>query len=155
MCIPKRDGELPTQEQVKGFEKRIFTTHPNGMLIVPVGLELERLFEKTLGTSFSEVDLAYVQENLPELLVDNLELVQNLDIEVEGDNVLVRIAGSYLGETKNRKEKTSSSNLLYTLVSAIACVLAKVTDRCVIVVRQESDGSFGGKLVVYRIIGEG
>jgi len=66
--IPKQEEEkLPTPEQTQKQETKIFLENPNGILLTPPGAELAKLFEKTLETSFTRVDLQYLQQNMPKL----------------------------------------------------------------------------------------
>jgi hypothetical protein len=158
MCrvyIPKHERvELPTPEQMQKNGSRLFATYPSGMLMPPVGLELAKLFEKTLGADFKRVDVDYLQQNLPKLLVENLEIAQNFDIEVEENRVRVEIADSSYDKLGNPKGQYSSSNFRDILVSAIACALAMATDSPVIIEKQENARDGRGEVFEYRIVRE-
>lgn len=79
--IPKqKDAYLPTPEQIQRCENQTFVKRPQGILLTPPGAELMRLFEKRLKTSFSRVDLDYLQKNMPKLFVENLEIAEDLEI---------------------------------------------------------------------------
>jgi len=100
------------------------------VLMTPPGAELAGLFEKTLETSFDKVDLKYLQQNLPELIVEDLEIAQIFEMEIESNTVRVRAVGSiYSGPNSQTEQPTTWSLLGSPLSSAIACSLAKVTGK--------------------------
>jgi hypothetical protein len=64
------------------------------VLITPPGAELARLAEKTLKTNFNGANLQYLQQNLPDLLIDELEITQYFSMEIENEKIRVMIEGS-------------------------------------------------------------
>lgn len=138
--IPKnRESALPTPKQTQGKENRFFLQNPQGIILTPPGSELTKLFEKTLETSFTKLDLQNLQLNLPKLLIEDLEIAQNLDVTVENDKVTVTIENSaYQGLT----EEAAKLSKLYEslgcpLSSAIACAIAKATGKPVTIEKQQ------------------
>lgn len=155
--IPKqKDGKLPTPEQVQEQENKLFIENPRGMLVTPPGAELTKLFEKTLETSFTRVDLQYLQQNLSKLLVENLEIAQNFEMETEGNKVQVKIENSAY---KNlAKLDTELSNLYGSLgcplSSAIASALAKATGKPIIIENQRTSEDGKDMEIEYCILQE-
>jgi len=93
--IPKqKDAYLPTPEQIQRCENQTFVKSPQGILLTPPGAELTRLFEKRLKTSFNKVDLNYLQQNLPRLFIEDLEIAENLEMEILPRQVLARTSDS-------------------------------------------------------------
>jgi len=83
--IPKLKGDttLPTPEQIQEHEHKLFAQNPQGITIAPPGLQLSKLVEKSLGTSFIQTDLNYLQQNLPKPLIEELEVAENIEIQVQ------------------------------------------------------------------------
>ena len=155
--IPKSKlSKLPTPEQIQEKEDKLFIENPQGILLIPSGSELTKLFEKTLGTSFTRVDLQYLQLNIPKLFVEELEIAQNLDINIKNNTVLVKIENStYLSLTR----EVSKFSKLYEsigcpLSSSIACALAKVTGKPVTVEKEQIKDEEKTIEIEYRIMEE-
>jgi hypothetical protein len=85
-------SKLPTPETVQLIENQlmartmqdILVTRP-GMLVTPPGTELSKLFEKSLRSSFVEMGLEKLLQNLPKLFIESLEIAQNLELQEEND----------------------------------------------------------------------
>src|SRR4030042_4483196 len=96
--------------------------------MTPPGAELAQLFEKTLKTSFDKVDLKYLQKNLPELLIEELEITQIFEMEIEKNTINVRTFGSVFSNPNSQTEQPSIWSLFGSpLSSALACSFAKAT----------------------------
>jgi len=155
--IPKqKEGKLPTPEQIQEQENKLFIENPQGMLITPPGAELTKLFEKTLETNFTRVDLQYLQQNLPKLFIENLEIAQNFEIETENNKVHVKIENSTY---KNLAKLNTQLSNLYTslgcpLSSAIASALAKATGKPIIIQNQRISEDGKDIEIEYGIIQE-
>lgn len=140
--IPKdKEKKLPAPEQIQGKEDKLWVKNPNGIVLTPIGDELARLFEKTLETSFTKVDLQYLQQNMPKLLVEDLEIAKNLDISMEENRIHVMIEDSQYQNltTEAAKYTTLYEKLGCPLSSAIACALAKATGKPITIEKQEID----------------
>jgi len=154
--IPKdKISRLPTPEQIQ-VEDKLFIENPYGILMMPPGSELARLFEKTLETSFTGVDLQYLQINLPKLFIDELEIAQNIDINVETNKVHIKIENS---NYQNLARETMRFSKLYEslgcpLSSAIACALAKATGKPITIEKQEINEKNKTIRIEYRIMEE-
>lgn len=155
--IPKNNlSKLPTPEQILERGDKIFIENPQGMLLTPPGSGLTKLFEKTLETSFTRVDLQHLQLNMPKLFVEELEIAQNLEINIENSKVHLKIENSaYLSLAK---EAAKLSKLYESvgcpLSSSIACALAKATGKPVIVEKQQINDEEKTIEIEYRLIEE-
>ena len=137
--IPKQeDGKPPTPEHILQQANAIFTDSPQGLLLTPAGAELARLFEKTLGTSFTRTDLKYLQRKLPKLLIEDLEIADDLEIEVRNgddgearnDTIHVRITNSLYKDLYTEAETRSHIGVIgCPICSALACALTKATGK--------------------------
>jgi hypothetical protein len=130
--------KLPPLKQTRDQENRIFLKD-SGALITPPGMELSRLFEKTLGTSFMKVNLQYLEQNMPKLLIEDLEIAQKVEIKTENSRVHVRMESAIFKNLWKQAVKLRNvwCSLGDPLVSAIACALAKVTGKPVIVEKNQ------------------
>jgi len=145
--IPKHEGtKLPTPEQILQ-EDKTFIRNPEAIVLTPLGNELTKLFEKTLNTSFAKVDLAYLVQEIPKLLIEDLEIAENIKIEIENSIVRVRMENSIYKDICKESEKLSGMfrSLGCPISSAIACTLAKATGRPVIVSKHQT--SEDGKII--------
>ena len=145
--IPKHENaKVPTPQQILQ-EDKIFIKNPEGILLKPPGNELTKLFEKTLQTSFTKVNLPYLEQNLPKLLIEELEIAKDIKIEIEKSIVRVRIENSIYKDICKETMKLSdvSRSLGCPISSAIACTLAKATGKPVII--NEYQTSEDGKTI--------
>jgi hypothetical protein len=134
----KKNKKLPLPEEMQE-EGKVFLKNPEGMVLTPPGVELSRLFEKTLGTSFTKVDLRYLEKNIPKLLIEKLEIAQNVQVKTENSRVHVKIEGPIYQNICNEAKKLSNicGNLGCPLSSAIACALAKATGNPITIESEE------------------
>lgn len=139
----RREIVIPPVEEVA--EEKVFLKNPNGMCLTPPGLSLVNLYEDELGRDFAKVDLNYLQMNLPKLFIEDLEIAEDLEINVEGDKIHVKITGSIYTEFCREIRNTSPNictSLGCPLCSSITSALARTTGKPVIIekTRQSEDG---------------
>jgi hypothetical protein len=152
----KEDAELPSPEQIQKEENKLILKNPEGILITPPGAELMKLFEEKLGTNFIKVDLRYIEQNLPRLLIEDLEIAQNVEIETEDNIVHVKIENSIYENMCNEVKKLRSihSSVGCTICSAIACALAKATGKPIIIEKDQKTDDDQTFNIDYRILEE-
>jgi len=155
--IPKqKETKLPTPEQIQRQETQALIKDPEGVLLTPPGAELAKLFEKTLETSFTRVDLQYLQQRMPKLFIEDLEIAQNLEIKTENNKVQVKIENStYSIPNKETAEPPSvHSTLGSPISSAIACALTKTTGKPITIEKQQTSEDGKNITIEYHIIEE-
>lgn len=155
--LPKRlEAAPPEPNLILKQEHNFFLNSPEGILFTPPGAQLIKLFEKRLGVSFTQANLQYVKQSLPKLFIEDLEIAENLEIDItpsklsaeeNGTNygvIHVRITNSVFKQMVKGNPKLSQ---VYRAVgsplsSAIACALAKVTGKPLIIddIRSYDDG---------------
>lgn len=147
--------KLPSPEKMQKEESRVFLKNPDGILITSPGIELTKLFEKTLGTDFTKVNLQYLEQNLPKLLVD-LEIAQNVEMHSTDNSVSIRMEGSVTQSICKEIRKLSNicGSLGCPLCSSIALALAKATGKPIIIERDLA--SEDGKIIeiIYHLLDE-
>jgi len=142
----QKSSKLPAPETFYKIDPRFpyeFIEKPPAILITPPGAELVMLFEKELKTNFLRVDLHYLEDNLPELLTENLQVVKYLEINIEDTAISVRIEGSVYKRAEVIGENPGIYfSFISPLTNAIACVLAKVSGKPIMEVKRQikSDG---------------
>jgi hypothetical protein len=111
--------------------KQTFLKDPEGIALVPPGLALANLFERELKVKFSDWSLQKMMEQLPRLLIEDLEMVQDCTIKIDGDKVDFTFTESVYSEFCSRLRDSTKvcSSLGCPMCSAMACVLAEVTHR--------------------------
>ena len=150
------DIKLPPPEKTREEEDKTFINNPNGALITPPGIELKRLFEKTLGTNFARVDLQFIEQNTPKLLVEDLEIAQEVEMEHKNNRVFVKIENSIYQNICKEARKLSKicCSLGCPLCSAIACALAEATGRSVVIEKEETSDENQTTKIEYRLLKE-
>jgi hypothetical protein len=158
--IAKLKGtKLPTPEETQEQDPQFsisFIENPEAVLLTPPGAELTKLFEKTLETNFTRVDLQYLQKNMPKLFIEDLELAQNFEMETENNKIRVKIQNSVCPALITVAEQPSNiySTLGSPLSSAIACALAKSTGKPIIIENHQTNKDGRDVTIEYRILEE-
>jgi uncharacterized membrane protein len=80
-----KQENLPTPEETQLYEDQPTARTTQGLLLTPPGINLSRLLEKSLGKSFIKTDLKSLEQKLPELFIEKLEIAENLELEEEND----------------------------------------------------------------------
>jgi hypothetical protein len=147
--VSKRKGaNLPTPEQIQEYKDQPAARTTQGMLLTPPGIQLSQLMEKSLGKSFIRTNLKGLQQNLPKLFIENLEIAENLEMQVEDEvtrrkgyhtsqtqtnNTIihVKITKPFYADTPQEAEIPPSSVALVgdPISSAIAIALTKATSK--------------------------
>jgi len=152
--IPKLDEDtVPTIERIKLQESHLFVDTLSGMLVTPPGSEIAKLFEKTLSTNFASVNLQFLQQKLPRLIVNDLEIAKSFEIEVKDALIRVKIENSVYSKPRPEKEQPGLA-FGSPLGSAIACALAKATGKPVVIDEQQNSPDGKNAIIDYRIMTE-
>ena len=106
-----------------------------GVFLTPPGYALSMFFERELGSVFIKIGIEDLQFILPKLLVEKLELAQNLEVLVQRNIVTMKITGSIFTDICIETDFTPKSHKQIGCVfsSALACVLAKVSGKPVLI----------------------
>jgi len=120
--------EIP---EIELAEKQTFVKDPEGIVVVPPGLALANHFERELGVKFTDWSLQQMSERLPRLLIEDLELVRDCTIDINGDHVTFKFVESVYSDfcAKLREDTKICGSLGCPMCSAMACVLAQVSHR--------------------------
>jgi hypothetical protein len=169
-----KHASLPTPEQTQLYENQPIGRIVQGLLITPAGTQLSKLMEESLGTSFLRTDLKNLQQNLPKLFIEDLEIAENLEIEIQNDpngkkgddqasvtqkkntTIHARITKPIYGNIfkENENPAQSSSPIDCPIRSAIAVALTKTTGKPVKIVENKSSKDGNIMEATYEIIEE-
>jgi len=169
----QKSAILPTPEQIRNYENQPIAKTAKGLLLTPPGIQLSKLLEKSLGTSFIKTDLESLQQDLPKNLIEDLEIVENLEItqnrmaEKKGDNtasvtqvknttIHAKMVKPFYVDTVKQAEDPSSlaTSIGGPILSAIAIAITKATGKPVRITDTKS--SEDGKTVEasYEVVEE-
>lgn len=150
----KKEIIIPPVEEVA--EEKVFLKNPQGICLTPPGVGLVNLYEKELGKDFTKVNLNYLQNNLPKLFIEGLEITEGLEINVEANRIQVKIIGSIYKNFCNEVRKLSNvcNSIGCPLCSSIACALTRAIGKPIII--KKTDLSKDNKIieVCYQMIEE-
>jgi len=153
--ISKENGTtLPRPEITQKLELQPSRRNVQGMLITPPAAELTKLIETTMGTSFLNMNLKDLQQRLPKVLIEDLEVMTDIELkpatsgEAEKatefsergyDKILVRFTtATYKSICKKANELSAiHANVGCPLTSALASALAKTAGKPVTIEKQE------------------
>jgi hypothetical protein len=168
-----KNTNLPTPETIQQQENKTFLKNPEAALITPPGLALSKLFENTLGKTFIIVNIEYLQQNLPKLFIEDLEIAEDLEIQIEpqvakkladstsatqlkNDIIHIKITNSIYTDTC--KQTRNLSHICGTIgcpiCSAIACAIAKASGNPVTIEKTKSTEDAKIIEAYYRILEE-
>jgi hypothetical protein len=154
--ISKKEGDekIPSPEEI--HEEEIFSKNPQGICITPPGLNLTNLYEKETGTDFVRADLKSLQNTLPKLFIETLEIAQDLEMSTEGNLIQIELTDSvYKGSCNEARKLSGICNFVgCPLCSSIACALSRTTGKPIII--EKTECSENGKTIrlQYRILEE-
>jgi len=133
----KKNLSIPTVEEIA--EEKVFLKNAKGMCLTPPGLGLVNLYENELRKDFTKVDLNYLQNNLPKLFIEDLEIAENLEINKEDNTIKVKITGSINKDLCNdaRKLPNICGSLGCPICSSIAIALTRATGKLIFIEKTE------------------
>lgn len=80
-----KNTSLPTPELIQPYENQPVTRTTQGLLTTPPGIQLSKLMEKSLGTTFIKTDLKDLEQKLPKIVIEDLEIAENIEIQEENN----------------------------------------------------------------------
>jgi hypothetical protein len=154
--LSKEKRPLPSPEQIRQKEELPVSFHSDDALLNPPGAELARLFERSIGTSFTKVDLRFLENSLPTIVIDKLEIAGTLRIYVKRDRIEVDMENPIYKDIFKQISKLPDvvESLGDPISSAIACALAKATGKPVKIAQYEINEDGETVSVVYLLIEE-
>lgn len=119
--IPKLEtGTLPSPDMTQRLESQGSNKNAEGMLITPLGADLAKLFETTMGTSFLRTQFKDLQQRLPKTLIEDLEIAS--ECEIQTDNSAGTISMKF--KTTTYKDTCKRAMQLPKLNGNLGCPLS-------------------------------
>ena len=150
--IPSKKGVfIPPPEELA--EEKIFLKNPMGICLTAPGVSLANLFEETLGTSFTKLNLDQLENNLPKLFIEDLEIAENLEINRKGNQIRIKITGSVYQDFCQQIQKLPKicGSLGCPLCSSLAVALTRATGKP-IVIEKTKPSQNGKSIKAYYLI---
>jgi hypothetical protein len=137
--IPQRFGQgLPEpSEEVTG----LLNSNHDSMFLTPPGFALSKMFEERLGSSFTKIDIQIFQAKLSKILVEDFGIAENLEINAQGNRIIFELTGHiFEDECYETKKLPLTHNAVGCLLSSsLACALAKVTGKALVIENEVSE----------------
>jgi len=153
--IPEKPIQpLPKREETT--EEKLTSKNPSGVFLTPPGMALSKLFEQQLRVSFTKTDLSYLQQNLPKLLIEHMEIAETAEIQTQNDKITIELTGNILNEIcqETQKHPRTHEAVGCLLSSAIACAIAKATGKAVIIEKETQTPDNKTTRIEYQILEE-
>lgn len=136
------------------IEGKTFLSNPQGMLVAPPGLALASLIEKKLDFTLRNAGVEALVRALPKALVEDLEISRDVEIQVAGDKIKIKLIDSIYDDfCKEMRETSRRCGFGCPMCSALACVIATASGKPVMVEEEESSHK-GETLSSFQLINE-
>ncbi len=150
----KEESTIPSVKEVT--QERLFLENPKGICLTPSGLDLTNMFEYELGTDFTKSSFEYLQNSLPKLFIEGLEIAETFEVKKRENIIHVTISNSiYIDFCSEAKilTKNACSSFACPLCSSIACVLTRVTGKPVMITKNSVSADRRTMHIYYQILG--
>jgi len=119
--------------------------------ILPPGNELAHLIEKNLNTNFAKVNLKYLEEKLPKVITENLELSTEFKMNNQQENITLEFENSIFSNNQfNNRFFETIKNFGCPLSSAMASAIATSTGKQTIIQEYKIDSENKITTVTYK-----
>jgi len=130
----KKEG-LPTPAHFLKHQKAPLLVNQEAACFIPPGVDLARIFEKSLGKRFRKTDLHFFQQNISRILVEDIEIAENVKIWNQNKRVYIRLENTAYANICRETRKLASiyRSVGCPICSALACALTEITGKPVII----------------------
>jgi len=150
LCITKDEkSRFPTPEQTIR-ENKPLADYPEWLLLAPPGNELMKLFERTANTNFAKIDLPDLESVLPKLLVDDLEIAEEVKINKTDSKIRIELLNTNYDDFY--RGAVLPNSIGSPIASAIACALAKVTGKLIVISKDQTTENQKMLIIEYQIV---
>jgi hypothetical protein len=142
------------QNYVQLNSQEISQNDPNGTVILSPSQGLLDLFEKELNVNLANIDFPFLERTLPDILVEELKLVDYFLIEANDDTFAIRFSGEpsvHLCRLINEKSKIGY-RIGCPVCSVLALALSKSTGRPIRIKQTITEGDGNNIRTVYEKI---
>jgi hypothetical protein len=148
--IPKINQTPPPQ--IDQTEK-LLIKRQDGIVLTPPGLPLSLLIEKELNRSLLRMDFEQLQNELPKVMIEKIELMDDITILKQDNTVTMQVTKSVLNDVCLSADHSPKvhSQVGCLLSSALACVLAKVEGKPITIQAETQTPKTKITTITYRI----
>jgi hypothetical protein len=144
------ETKLPSPDETS---EKLYGKQKNGIFITPPGLMLSRLFEQELSESFLETNLDRLQNILPKLFIEKLELAESFEMHMQENTITVKLRNSIFNrvclDTDN--QPLTHSQVGCVLSSSLACAFAKAAGKFIIIQNETKNPETKTTTITYHI----
>lgn len=129
----KEQTILPSDEALA--EEKLVYDNPRGIFMVAPSHGIVQLLEKEMDNNLATADMAYVKEQLPKLLVNNLRMIDSMTIEENHGFIRVKMGGEAAAKVCKTltRETTIGAHFGCPLCASLGLVISKVTGKPVMI----------------------
>jgi hypothetical protein len=121
--------------------------------LTPPGIGLCKVFEYLSCETFSKISLEKFASIIPFILIKGTKFTEDAQILLDKDTVTIKLSGTSSNMAIQETTDQSRTSLIGCLVSsALACALAKVIGKPIIIESQSLDTQENSLKIVYRIL---
>jgi hypothetical protein len=144
------DGKTPVEELAVG---KFLSEKTRGVFVNSPGAGLMAQMEKQLKLDFSKLDIQELIEILPRCLTEQFNLAKSVSITSSGNGIELKASGILFESLYRSNPPLKSLSILgCPLVSAVACALAKSSERTVIIKEHFLSPNTCGVYAVFNFI---
>jgi hypothetical protein len=126
------------------------TSEPNGVYVIPLGVDLTNMYEAEMGRPFTETDLHSLLSRLPAVFA-RLEIAEQVEVESRARGVQVRITDHIFEATCLQHQGANHGSFCCPLCSSIALAITRSTNKPVTVDALRTSPGTNTLEISYRI----
>jgi len=132
----KNDSEMPSIEEIaKG---NFLSKGQKGVLVAPPGLGILTQIEEKTRVDFTKIELTELCDVLPTLILQDLNLAKGMGMELNGDQVHLKLVDSLYKDLYSARNNLKSVIFVgCPITSAVACALAKTSGRTITIQKHQ------------------
>jgi hypothetical protein len=132
----EKDNIMPSIEEIA--KSKFMSENPKGALITPPGSGILTQIEETLKVDFTKIELTELSTILPSFILQDLNLAKEMGMELNADQVHMKMVDSLFKNLYNVQNNLKSVDLLgCPIASAVACALAQTSGRIVTIQKKQ------------------
>jgi hypothetical protein len=149
----KNDAEMPSIEEIA--RGKFLSKSQKGVLVSPPGSGIIRQIEEKMRVDFAKMELAELCKVLPIIISQDLNLAKELEMNLDGDQVHLKMSDSLYKNLYRAQNSLKSVALLgCPIASGVACALSKISGRTVTIQKHQVSPDGSAIEVWYRIVQE-
>jgi hypothetical protein len=150
--IPKDDTlEMPAIEEIAKSKFKI--NKPKGLFVIAPGAEILGYLEKKSNVDFSKVGKDSLFNLLPNLIINNLSLANEITISLRDNDINLTITGSVYQDLYRRERGLKTVYIIgCPVVSVVACAIAKNVGKRVVLNSLKHAIDSRSVNVIFRIV---